>query len=344
MEKLFTSLQREEYKKAAKKTKDINECRRLCSLLSYDEGVEVPTISKVLQLAESIIYRYIKEFKDNKKTKNEDRGGSSSHLSEEQTEELKTHLSEKTYLYVKDIVKYVESKYEIKYSISGMSCWLKQHGFCYKKPATVPGKMDPEKQKEFQDKYEKLKQELKDTEVILFMDGVHPAHQSQAVGGWIPKTEKRHLPTTAKQPRLHFMGALSVVENNVITEEFSVINTDSIVQFLKTVETSYSKKSKIYIICDNAAYHKSALVKEYLENSIIELVYLPGYSPNLNPIERLWKLMRENTTYNRYYEKFSDFSEAIRNFFITDREKLQKLIAARISDKFHLFAPTLISL
>jgi transposase len=344
MEILFSGPEREQYKLAVKKTKDVNERQRLCSLLSYDAGISIPVISKVLQLAESIIYRYIKEFKDSGKTKNEDRGGSSSYLSETSGKELKSHLSEKTYLYVKDIVAYVHATYDVKYSISGMCRWLKQQGFCYKKPATVPGKMDPQKQEAFQHQYQTLKKELKTSEVILFMDGVHPAYQSQAVGGWILKSEKRYLPTTGKQTRLHFMGALSVENSKVIMEEFKTINTDTILKFLKTIETSYPQASKIYTICDNAAYHKSTIVKDYLKSSRIELVYLPGYSPNLNPIERLWKLMKQKTTHNKYYEKFSDFTTAVRNFFTADTVKLQQLIAARINDKFHLFVPKIISL
>ncbi|WP_410520671.1 transposase [Candidatus Tisiphia endosymbiont of Dioctria rufipes] len=46
--------------------------------------------------------------------------------------------------------------------------------------------------------------------------------------------------------------------------------------------------------------HKSKKVKEYLVNSKIELVFLPPYSPNLNPIERLWKLMHRIVTNNKF--------------------------------------------
>ncbi len=110
-------------------------------------------IAQVLQVAESNVYRYIKDFKDKGKIQHEARGGSSSKLSEAQTQELSSHLQDKTYLYVKekDIVTYVFKTYGIKYSIDGMRCWLIHHGFRYKKPATVPGKMDPKQQEAFQE-------------------------------------------------------------------------------------------------------------------------------------------------------------------------------------------------
>ncbi|WP_425361790.1 transposase [Candidatus Tisiphia endosymbiont of Mystacides longicornis] len=63
------------------------------------------------------------------------------------------------------------------------------------------------------------------------------------------------------------------------------------------------------------SYHKSKKVKEYLANSKIEMVFLPPYSPNLNPIERLWKFMHSITTTNKFYHNFEQFSEAINKFF-----------------------------
>jgi len=47
------------------------------------------------------------------------------------------------------------------------------------------------------------------------------------------------------------------------------------------------------VIVDNAKYYKSKLVKEYLKESNIELHFLPGYSPNWNLMEQLWKFFKK---------------------------------------------------
>ncbi|EAA8200304.1 hypothetical protein AOL60_22065 [Salmonella enterica] len=55
------------------------------------------------------------------------------------------------------------------------------------------------------------------------------------------------------------------------------------------------------MILDGAGYHRTEQVKEWAFMLNIELYYLPPYSPNLNPIERLWKAMNEKVINNRYF-------------------------------------------
>ena len=75
-------------------------------------------------------------------------------------------------------------------------------------------------------------------------------------------------------------------------------------------------------------------INEFLITSKIKIHYLPPYSPNLNPIERLWKVMREKKTYNKCYEKFIDFREAIRTFFFEEIPEMKSQLVKRINDNF----------
>ena len=62
---------------------------------------------------------------------------------------------------------------------------------------------------------------------------------------------------------------------------------------------------------DNARYQRCELVKLKAAALDIELLFLPAYSPNLNLIERLWKLAKKRTLTNRYYDCFDKFRLAI---------------------------------
>jgi transposase len=80
--------------------------------------------------------------------------------SSEQSDQLKKHLQSHTYLYVKDIIAYVQSAWSVAYSVPGMRNWLQRYGFSYKKPAIVPGKANEQQQRTWLAQYDKLKQAL----------------------------------------------------------------------------------------------------------------------------------------------------------------------------------------
>ena len=98
---------------------------------------------------------------------------------------------------------------------------MNAHGFVYKEPVKIPGKLDPEKQENFIQNYESFKKGLKKDEKLFFMDAVHPEFQSKAVCGWIKKGEMKTLPTTSAQYRMHFIGALSIRGNATICQRVS---------------------------------------------------------------------------------------------------------------------------
>ncbi|NKB47294.1 MAG: hypothetical protein GKR77_05845 [Legionellales bacterium] len=70
----------------------------------------------------------------------------------------------------------------------------------------------------------------------------------------------------------------------------------------------------------------------------IVIDYLPPYSPNLNPIERLWKILHEQVTRNQYYETFADFKHAVQ-YFLRHIGKKKTLLRKRINDNFQVLTP-----
>jgi transposase len=125
------------------------------------------------------------------------------------------------------------------------------------------------------------------------MDGVHPTHNVQPAYGWIKKGERKEIRANSGRSRLNLSGLIDILMQQVIVQEDKRLNAESIIGFLKRVEEAYLTKTKIHIFCDHAPYYRNKAVTEYLKNSKIELHFLPPYSPHLNPIERLWKWMKE---------------------------------------------------
>jgi transposase len=338
MKRFLTPEEREELKAQHRLERDKRICDRIKAMLLSDKGWSYQEIAEALLLSEGAVKQHIEEYLESQKLKPEN-GGSSGKLNEEQARNLIEHLHKHTYLYTKDIVAYVEERFEIKYSIPGMTSWLHAHGFSYKKPAVVPGKADKNAQEQWLKEYEKLKANLPTDEAICFTDGVHPTHNMKLTYGWIRRGERKEFPTNSGRQRLNLSGAIDIISTKVLVREDVTLNAESTIAFLKQVEAAYPLCRKIHVFCDNARYYRNKLVLEYLVESKIEMHFLPSYSPNLNPIERLWKFMYEHILYNKYYEKFKDFKEAVLGFLqslLNPLPDMKQLLDHRITDHFHI--------
>jgi transposase len=309
---------------------------RIKAVLAYDDGYSYSEIGRLLLLDDETIRRHVQDYWDEKKLAPSN-GGSDSHLSVLSSQELIAHLSEKTYRYVKDICHYVKRQYGVRYTISGMTKWLQANNFRYKKPQGVPAKADKSKQIEFIEYYKQLKKKSKN-EPIYFMDSVHPEHQTRLVCGWILKGQQKGIAKTGRQHRLNFMGGICLDNHKIVYEQATKIDEYSIQSFFYRLRKEHPGRYNVHVILDNAGYHCSHDVQKFAEELGIKLHYLPPYSPNLNPIERLWKIMHEHVTDNRYYETFSDFTEAI-NYFFRHIGKKKILLRSRITDNFQVLSP-----
>lgn len=315
-------------------SRDGKERDRLKAILLRSEGWTISLISQALRIHESTIIRHIQDYQSGK-LKNES-GGSSSQLSKEQTQELIAHLEANLYHHNHEIVMYIKEYYGVVYTVAGLHKWLHRNGFSYKKPNGVPHKADLELQKQFIAEYEQLKEEVSADEPILFMDSVHPTQATKLSYGWIRTGKKKEISTTAGRTRLNIVGAIQLGQlADTLTSQYDTINAESIVDFMEKIRFHYDKKT-VHLILDQSGYHRAGLVAEKAAEFNIKLHFLPPYSPNLNPIERLWKVMNEHARNNKFFKGAKDFKEAINRFFDDTLPAIGSTLNARINDNFQL--------
>jgi transposase len=334
MKKMLTSTERQKLIVRHRKERDGRARDRIKAVLAYDDGYSYSEIARILLLDDETIRRHIDDYQREKKLSTGN-GGSDAKLSDKEIRELTDHLQEITYLYVKDICQYVWQTYGIKYSISGMTKWLHAYDFRYKKPHAVPAKADKARQEKFIKHYNRLKKKAGKKEPIYFADSVHPQHQTQLTYGWILKGERKEIPTTAYQKRLNFIGGICLVGHRFTYRQVDTVNASTICDFLWELRQANPGKFKIHMIWDNARYHRNVEVTEFAKELEIKLHYLPPYSPNLNPVERVWKLMHESVRYNQYYGKFSEFADATLGFFKRIGRK-KCILRERVTDNFQI--------
>jgi transposase len=328
MKKILLSPEKiNELRRAHRLAKDKTHADRIKSVYLWSQGMSAEEIANVLMIDEDTVRnnrkRYEKEgvsglLKDNYH-------GSESYLSVPELEELAVYLEETTHLTVESIVDYVKKTYEIEYSISGMRQLLHRLDFVYKKAKSVPSKADATEQAAYLEMLKEILEKKSEKDPHYYLDGVHPQHNTQLAYGWIKKGQDKLINANSGRSRLNMNGALNSATLEVVMRVDETINAQSTLALFKTLEEKHPEASHIYVTLDNARYYKNKIIGEYIETSKIRLLFLPAYSPNINLIERLWKFMRKEVLYNKYYEKFKDFKNAILGFFENIADHKMKL-------------------
>lgn len=319
-----------------KKARDARECDRIKAVLLRSEGWTIPSISQALRKSEWTISRHLEDYLKKEKLMPEN-GGSESLLNGDQAKQLIEHIAQHTYAHVGQIARYIFERWSIQYTISGLNKWLHKQGFTYKRPTGVPHKFDEQKQADFIKRYEALKTTLPEDEVILFMDAVHPTQATKITSGWIKKGVNKAINTTGSRTRLNIVGAIELgYLSSAIFDQFKTINGESIIDFFGTIREAYPSKKVIHLVLDGAGYHRSQEVVDKAKALRITLHYLPPYSPNLNPIERLWKVMNERVRNNQYFDTAKLFRQRINTFFDETLPEIGSSLNSRINDNFQI--------
>lgn len=230
---------------------------------------------------------------------------------------LKEHFTSNPASSADEVCAYILAEYGQSYCASGAAKLMHRLGFVYKKPQSLPAQADEAKQEAFIAAYEALMTGLRDDEMVVFSDAVHPTHQSRPAHGWFPKGQKTALKASSGRGRLNIQGALDLETFNFTFVEAEKINALTTQQMLEKLERNNPTMAVIHVYMDNARYHHAKVLQPWLNSTErrVKLHFLPSYAPHLNPIERLWGVMHKWVTHNQHYATFNQFTEAILGFF-----------------------------
>lgn len=111
--------------------------------------------------------------------------------------------------------------------------------------------------------------------------------------------------------RYNVLGAWNAITNELVrVTNATVVNSLTIAELLHKI-AALGLVGPITLVLDNARYQHCIFIKELAATLNIRLLFLPGYSPNLNLIERLWKFTKNKVLYGRHYKNFDAFKKAI---------------------------------
>ena len=229
----LSSNELEELRAAHRSAKKKSDAYKINTVILLGTGWTLEEVSQALLFDEETIRSYGNKYKNGgiAKLLLTNYKGSISKLSDEQIEVLCEELNLNIYMATKDVCKYVENKFNIHYTVSGMTDLLKRIGYVYKKPKMKPGNPDNCAQEFFLKEYEKFMSERKSSDAVFYVDAVHPTHNSQPAYGWLKKGEDRELKTNSGRDRYNIHGAL-----NADTYEVTTICTEDSINTSTTID------------------------------------------------------------------------------------------------------------
>jgi len=249
---------------------------------------------------------------------------------------LKIELKTRIYNTAEQVIFWLEEHCNVSYSLRGMQTLLKHLGFTYKKNRLMPGKANPEAQRQFVLWFESVRAQLGPDDRLFFGDAVHVKHNAEAGYAWSAVSEPHLIPTNSGRQRYNVLGAYCTQTHEhlfILTEDN--INQDTVIDFLQQLRAQHPQAENIYLVLDNASYNKAIRVREQAETSQIILKFQPPYSPNLNLIERLWKFMRKKFCKDKYRSTFAKFKAQLDGFF-ANLDEYRNELATLLTENFEL--------
>jgi len=154
--------------------------------------------------------------------------------------------------------------------------------------------------------------------VIYAMDEAGIKREATITSGWFPKGKKAIVLSPSTHEKVNLVGAVNLSTGQIILNKVERFNKDACIEFLDKIERNESKEcKKIYVILDNARPHRAKAVYKYLCNNSknrIHLIFLPPYSPELNPSENIWLQLRREKTHNTFFPTLSALIDSIDDF------------------------------
>ena len=187
--------------------------------------------------------------------------GGTAALSPLQIDELRAWATEILPASTVEVGQFIRSRFGIDHGKSGLINLMSRIDFDWKKPESVPDRIDAAVQQRFIDAHEDLRNSLEADETIVYVDAVHPTHQAKPAGRWLPRGQRCALDMTTGRERLNLHGAIDLETGLTRIKEVQAVDAQSSIDLFASLERAYSTMSRIHVFLDNARYHHARAVQ-----------------------------------------------------------------------------------
>jgi putative transposase len=295
-------------RKEAQQTRDKNHARRLMAMLMLHQGMTVTEVAKILCAARSSIGRWINLFTlygvnglKSLKPGREPRWPVADILP---ILPLLVQRSPQDFGWLRSrwstelLALAVNRLFNISLHPATLYRYLKQADLVWRRAAPTLKIKDPH----YEEKWTIIEQALAQNSVdnpVFYQDEVDIDLNPKIGSDWCLKGQQKRIATPGMNQKHYLAGALHAATGQVHYVSGSSKNSELFIHLLRVLKRTYRRAKTITLVVDNYVIHKSRKVENWLANNKkFRVLFLPTYSPWLNPIERLWLSLHETVTRN----------------------------------------------
>jgi transposase len=334
LKKLENMLQQAEHKG------DLRTAKRVMAIIAVGSNIEDSKISLVLKVCEESIRLWINRFlsKGIEGLKSKKIPGKPPKLTKSQKRELDRIITEGP---VKAgfsgacwrspmIQSLIYEKFNVFYSVNYIAQLLKNMGFSYQKAKFVTDNKDPEKRKEWlETKWPEIFKLAKEKNAhILFGDEASFPQWGSLTYTWAKRGHQPVVETSGKRRAYKVFGLIDYFSGRFFSKGHEGrLNSESYETFL--TEVLSQTKKQIVLVQDGARYHTSKAMQCFFDkhSERITVYPLPSYSPDYNPIEKLWKKIKEKEVHLHYFPTFDSLKDKVHEALLRFQNLKEEVLA-----------------
>lgn len=154
--------------------------------------------------------------------------------------------------------------------------------------------------------------------VTLYLDEMSYYRQPTVANAWHERgasTQPQAKLSTTNNTRRRVVGALDAVSGAVVYQQKSKITVAVLASMYRQIRQAYPHAETIYLIQDNWPVHRHAIVLQAATDAAVTPVMLPTYAPWLNPIEKLWRKLRQEVLHlHRHSDAWANLIARVEQF------------------------------
>ena len=174
---------------------------------------------------------------------------------------------------------------------------------------------------------------LPNNAILFGQDESRFASESNRITSWSTKGVSVAYSGYRYGTSLNCFGSINLQNSELISSFHDTGNADATIEHLQKVRNAYDLTIPLYFIIDNASWHKTKTVTDFCKNNNMTLLFLPPYSPEFNPIERVWSFLKSKIK-QRYFSSADKFREYVYELFENvneiDNQELRNLCSSLI--------------